>query len=157
MALTLVIDGGSTPSSFVHYLDDSFRPHNIPCNKTLSIPPTCIPRLFRRLVWKTGELLQTRKSARLSSRHKKSTSAIAGSASLATCIASSASWISFSFSTIRVGGHERATISAIRLVNGQQIVSALDSQFRLVGKCSNDFDVDKRLVIPCPQLAFEFK
>jgi hypothetical protein len=78
---------------------------------------------------------------------KKSTSAIAGSASLATCIASSASWISFSFSTIRVGGHERATISAIRLVNGQQIVSALDSQFRLVGKCSNDFDVDKRLVL----------
>jgi hypothetical protein len=128
VALTLVIDGKRTPSSFVHYLDDSFRPHNIPCNKTLSIPPTCIPRLFRRLVWKLETASDT-KSARLSSHHKKSTSAIAGSASLATCIASSASWISFSFSTIRVGGHERATISAIRLVNGQQIVSALDSQF----------------------------
>jgi hypothetical protein len=34
-------------------------------------------------------------------------------------------------STIRVGGHERATISAIRLVNGQQIVSASIVSFAL--------------------------
>jgi hypothetical protein len=46
-------------------------------------------------------------------------------------------------------------ISAIRLVNGQQNCFSLDSQSRLVGKYSDEFEVDKRQMIPCTQLALE--
>ena len=46
-------------------------------------------------------------------------------------------------------------ISAIRLVNGQQDCFNLDSQLSPCRKCSADFDVDKRQMIPFTQLALE--
>jgi hypothetical protein len=91
---------------------DSFRTQVMsPATSRFRIP-ICIPRFFRRLDGK----LETASNSKFAAMTvagfvlliTKATSAIAGGASLSTCTASVQAGFP-SFSTIRVGGHERAT------------------------------------------------
>lgn len=91
--------------------------------------PTCIPRLFRRLDWKTGDYFRREKCSAFFPSQKSTSSDCGKAHHLRHVLHRVRAEISFSFSTIRVGGHERATISAIRLVKWSANCFSLDSQF----------------------------
>ena len=109
MALALIIVGKSTPGwLFVHYLDDSFSASQYSMQQDAFDSPHVFPDCSGVLTgnWR---LLQTRKVLGFLPITKKSTSAIAGSASLSTCNCFDCK-LGFLHSLLfEVGGQERAT------------------------------------------------